>query len=157
MGMKALNSNAHSYGQIHSEFSFYINPIKDSSLVIAVRTGGGTSFGNPSYYQQFKLGGNQNLRGFYIARFTGKSMAFNNIEVRLKLFDFASYLLPGTLGVIGFNDIGRVWTPGETSAQWHNGYGGGIYFLPAQLILIQGVVGFSKEGAYPYISAGFRF
>jgi hypothetical protein len=155
--MKALNSNAHSYGQIQSEFSFYINPIQDSSVVIAVRTGAGTSFGNPSYYQQLKLGGNQNLRGFYIARFTGKSMAFNNIELRLKLFDFASYLLPGTLGVIGFNDVGRVWAPGESSAQWHDGYGGGFYFLPAQLVLIQGVVGFSKEGAYPYISAGFRF
>ncbi len=157
VGMKALNSNAHSYGQLQSEVSFYINPIRDSSLVIAVRTGGGTSLGNPSYYQQLKLGGNQNLRGFYIGRFTGKSMAFNNIELRVKLFDFASYLLPGTLGAIGFHDIGRVWSPGETSSQWHNGYGGGIYFLPAQLILLQGVVGFSKEGAYPYISAGFRF
>jgi hypothetical protein len=156
IGVKAINSNAHSYGQIQSEFSFYLAP-KDSTFVVAVRTGGGTTFGNASYYQQLKLGGNQNLRGFFISRFTGKSMAFNNIELRLKLVDFASYILPGTLGLIGFNDIGRVWTPDETSSQWHDGYGGGFFFLPAQLILIQGVVGFSKEGAYPYISAGFRF
>jgi hypothetical protein len=156
-GMKGLGSNSHSYGQIQSEFSFYLNSGADSVFVVAVRTGGGTTLGNAAYYQQLKLGGNQNLRGFYISRFTGKSMAYNNIELRLKLADFTSYLLPGTLGIVGFNDIGRVWTPGETSSEWHDGYGGGIYFLPAQLILIQGVVGFSKEGAYPYISAGFRF
>ena len=113
--------------------------------------------GNASYYQQLKLGGNNNLRGFYQWRFTGKTMAYNNFEVRVKLFDFTSYLLPGTVGVIGFDDVGRVWAPGETSNTWHTGYGGGVFFLPAQLVLIQGVVGFSKDGAYPYISAGFRF
>jgi len=155
--VKSLNSNSHTFGQIQTEFSFYVDPLKDSVLVLAVRTGGGTSFGNPSYYQQLKLGGNQNLRGYYIGRFTGKSMVYNNIELRLKVLDFASYLLPGTLGLVGFNDVGRVWSPGETSSQWHLGYGGGVYFLPAQLILIQGVVGLSKEGAYPYIQAGFRF
>ncbi|MFD2148531.1 hypothetical protein [Mucilaginibacter antarcticus] len=72
-------------------------------------------------------------------------MAFNNFEVRVKLFDFTSYLLPGTVGVVGFDDVGRVWSPGEKSDTWHMGYGGGVFFLPAQLILIQGVVGFSKE------------
>lgn len=157
LAVKALNSTSHTFGQIQSEFSFYVDPLRDSVLVLAVRTGGGTSFGSPSYYQQLKLGGNQNLRGYYIGRFTGKSMVYNNIELRLKVLDFASYLLPGTLGLVGFNDVGRVWSPGEQSSQWHIGYGGGVYFLPAQLILIQGVVGFSKEGAYPYIQAGFRF
>jgi hypothetical protein len=155
--MKSLNDNARNYGQVQSEFSFLINPDRDSVLVIADRVGGGTTLGNAAYYQQLKLGGGQNLRGFYDWRFTGKTMAFNNFEVRLKLFDFASYLLPGTLGLVGFDDVGRVWTPGEVSDTWHNGYGGGFYFEPAQLILIQGVVGFSKEGAYPYVSAGFRF
>lgn len=157
LAVKSLNTNSHTFGQIQSEFSFYVDPLRDSVLVLAVRTGGGTSFGSPSYYQQLKLGGNQNLRGYYIGRFTGKSMVYNNIELRLKVLDFASYLLPGTLGLVGFNDVGRVWSPGEKSSQWHVGYGGGVYFLPAQLILIQGVVGFSKEGAYPYIQAGFRF
>ncbi|ASU35245.1 BamA/TamA family outer membrane protein [Mucilaginibacter xinganensis] len=155
--LKGLNSAAHSYGQVSSDFTFFINPDKDSILVIGNRIGGGTTIGNASYYQQLQLGGIQNLRGFYVGRFTGKSMAYDNFEVRLKLFDYASYLLPGTLGLVGFNDIGRVWSPGETSAQWHDGYGGGFYLIPAQLILVQAVIGFSKDGAYPYISAGFRF
>jgi hypothetical protein len=156
-GMKALNPNAHSYGQIVSEFSFLLNPDDESKLVFADRIGGGTTLGNAAYYQQLKLGGSSNLRGFYTWRFTGKSMAYNNFEVRVKISDVASYLLPGTLGMIGFHDVGRVWTPGEASNTWHNGYGGGLYFEPGQLLLIQGVIGFSKEGSYPYVSAGFRF
>jgi hypothetical protein len=156
-GMKELNVNAHSYGQIVSEFSFLLNPDNESKLVFADRIGGGTTIGNAAYYQQLKLGGNANLRGYYTWRFTGKSMAYNNFEVRVKISDFASYLLPGTLGMIGFHDVGRVWTPGETSNTWHNGFGGGFYFEPGQLLLVQGVVGFSKEGVYPYVSAGFRF
>ena len=155
--MHRFDDNQHTFAQALSEFSFHFTPGRDSSLVIANRTGGGTTLGTAEYYQQFKLGGTNNLRGFYYWRFTGKSIAYNNLEVRLKLLDFSSYLVPGTLGLVLFNDVGRVWTPGESSQQWHTGYGGGIYFLPAQLALLQAVVGFSQEGTYPYISAGFRF
>jgi hypothetical protein len=65
--------------------------------------------------------------------------------------------LPGSFGLIGFNDVGRVWVPGESSDKWHDGYGGGLYIIPAQLVLIEAVMGFSKEGSLPYISIGFRF
>ncbi|MDR6943475.1 hypothetical protein [Mucilaginibacter pocheonensis] len=157
-GFSGGGSGRHNtYGQILSEFSFYLNPDRDSVLVIANRTGLGTTVGDAAYFQLMKLGGAQNFRGFHTNRFTGKSIAYNNLELRLKVLDFSSYLLPGSLGLIGFNDVGRVWVPGESSDQWHDGYGGGIYLIPAQLVLIEGVVGFSKEGALPYISIGFRF
>ncbi len=156
-GLNRLDANRHTFGQALTEFTFYANPLRDSSLVLANRTGGGTTLGDATYFQQLKLGGAQNLRGYYLWRFTGKSIVYNNLELRLKLLDFTSYLLPGTLGLVAFHDIGRVWSPGEASQKWHNGYGGGVYFLPAQLLLVQAVVGFSEEGAYPYISAGFRF
>ncbi|RZK37270.1 MAG: hypothetical protein EOO57_05795, partial [Hymenobacter sp.] len=152
-----LEADQHTFAQALTEFSFHFTPGRDSSLVIANRTGGGTTLGDAAYFQQFKLGGTNNLRGFYYWRFTGKQIVYNNLEVRLKLLSFSSYLVPGTLGLVLFNDVGRVWTPGEASQQWHTGYGGGVYFLPAQLALLQAVVGFSKEGVYPYISAGFRF
>lgn len=156
-GLKNLNSDSHSYGQVTTDFTFFANPDRDSVFIISNRVGGGTTIGNASFYQQLQLGGITNLRGFYTGRFTGKSMAYDNLELRLKLFDYTSYIVPGTLGIVAFNDIGRVWTPGESSSQWHDGYGGGFYLIPAQLILVQAVVGFSKDGAYPYISAGFRF
>ncbi|WP_204376161.1 BamA/TamA family outer membrane protein [Hymenobacter coccineus] len=156
-GLRRLDTDEHTLGQAITEFSFYASPARDSSLVIASRIGAGTTLGKATYFQQLKLGGPQSLRGFYLWRFTGNSMVYNNLELRLKLLDFTSYLLPGTLGLVAFNDVGRVWSPGEASSKWHDGYGGGLYFLPAQLLLVQAVVGFSNEGTYPYISAGFRF
>ena len=102
-----------------------------------------------------QLGGTQNLRGFNTARFTGRSMLFHNAELRLKLFQFTSYLFPGSFGLIGFNDVGRVWMPDENSTTWHHGYGGGIYIIPANVILIRAVVGHSKETTQLYFNLVF--
>ncbi|WP_152439852.1 BamA/TamA family outer membrane protein [Arcticibacter svalbardensis] len=154
--MKEIGNGHAEYAKLQSDFTFYFN-MADSNLVIANRIGGGTTLGSPQFYQAMQLGGQQNLRGFHTNRFNGRSMLFHNIELRLKLFDFTSYLFPGTFGLTAFNDIGRVWQPGESSDKWHEGYGGGIYLVPAELIIIQGAVGFSKEGTMPYISLGFRF
>lgn len=156
-GATGLNVSGHTYGQITTQFSSYINPDKDSVLVIVNRIGGGTTRGRAGYYQQLQLGGDENLRGYYTGRFTGMSMAYDDFELRLKLLSFNSYLLPGTLGLVGFNDVGRVWSPNGSSGTWHDGYGGGVYFLPAQLIFVEGVVGFSNEGTYPYITVGYKF
>ncbi|GAB3821382.1 hypothetical protein GCM10028895_23430 [Pontibacter rugosus] len=85
-------------------------------------------------------------------------MLYHNIELRFKLFDFNSFLFPGSVGMIGFNDVGRVWSDnGDDDGGWHDGFGGGLYISPAELILIHGVVGFSEDGVLPYFSVGFRF
>jgi len=151
-----FNDQHNRFGSIQTEFRSYVNP-GNSGFVIANRLGGGTTIGNPTFYQRMQLGGVRNLRGFHTNRFTGKSSFYYNLDLRLKLFDFTSYITPGSVGLIGFNDIGRVWEPGQSSKSWHDGYGGGIYVIPAELILIQGAVGFSREGALPYISVGFSF
>lgn len=156
-GMQQTNGQHKRYGKLSSEFSFYIPLIGDSSFVMANRFAAGTTFGDPAFFQMMPIGGTQILRGFHTNRFVGKTAVYHNFELRLKLFDFTSYLLPGSVGLIGFNDLGRVWLPGESSHRWHDGYGGGIYIIPVELFLIQAVVGFSEEGTLPYITAGFRF
>lgn len=155
--MRQLGHQQDAYGQINSAFSFYINPGKRSVLTIANRTGAGITVGEPAYFQLLKLGGPQTLRGYHTWRFSGKTMLYNNFELRLKLFDFNSYLFPGSIGVIGFDDIGRVWLPGERSEEWHNGYGAGIYIIPVELVLLQFSRGYSKEGAINYLTIGYRF
>jgi hypothetical protein len=154
--MQQLNGGHLTHGQLLSEINFYTAP-GNNNFVIANRTGVGVMAGNPSFFQLLYLGGAQTMRGFHTNRFAGKTALYNNTELRFKLFDFNSYLLPGTVGMIAFNDIGRVWVPGESSAQWHDSYGTGLYIVPAQLILIQFVIGFSREGSLPYISIGYRF
>lgn len=156
-GMQQTNGEHDTYGKLTTDFSFYVPLLGDSTLVMANRIAGGTTFGNPAYFQMMQIGGANVLRGFHTSRFTGKTAVYHNLELRLKLFDFASYLLPGTVGLVAFNDIGRVWLPGESSNKWHDGYGGGIYIIPAELFIIQASVGFSTEGTLPYITAGFRF
>lgn len=156
-GMRQITGENKTYGRLFSSASIHIPLFNDSNYVVAARIAGGTVFGQPAYYQMMQLGGAQILRGFHSNRFTGKTMLYNNIELRAKLFDFTSYLLPGSVGLVAFSDIGRVWLPAESSKQWHHGYGGGFYFIPAQLFLIQATVGVSGEGTLSYITAGFRF
>ncbi len=155
-GFSQLQGEENKYGQLQSELGLYFN--LGSNFVIANRVGGGTTFGDPAFFQLLYLGGTQNLRGFRNFRFAGEQMLYHNIELRMKLFDFTSYLFPGSVGLIGFNDVGRVWSDeGVDESGWHDGFGGGLYVTPAELVLIHGVVGFSEDGVLPYLSIGFRF
>ncbi|PRY07280.1 surface antigen-like protein [Pontibacter ummariensis] len=152
-----LNEQQNAYAQVISAVSFYVSPGSGDDFTIANRFGGGTTVGDPAFFQLLYLGGNRNLRGFRNFRFAGESMAYHNLELRLKLFDFTSYLFPGTLGLIGFHDVGRVWADRASSDVWHNGYGGGFYLVPAKLVLVQALLGFSEEDTLPYVAIGFRF
>jgi hemolysin activation/secretion protein len=125
--------------------------------VIANRAGAGVTVGKPAFYQSFFLGGQENLLGYRQYRFGGEHIVYNNFEVRIRLANLASYVVPGQLGLVGFYDIGKVWQKGYNDDRWHQGAGGGLYFAPAQLLLLQLVAGASKEGWLPYFTAGFRF
>ena len=155
LAQKQLNGPNESFEKLRSELSWFLNP-SHTDIIISNKIGGGTTFGNPYFYQLMQLGGVNNLRGFHTRRFAGKTSAYYNLDLRFKLFNFNSYIVPGSVGIVGFNDVGRVWQPSEKSNTWHHGYGGGIYVVPADLILLQGAVGFSKEGALPYISLVFN-
>jgi hypothetical protein len=150
-----LNDAQKRFEVVRSEFSFFLKP-HNKDIVLSNKIGGGSTFGSPYFYQLMQLGGVNNLRGFHTRRFVGKTSLYHNLDLRLKLFDFNSYVVPGSVGVTAFNDVGRVWQPKEHSNTWHHGYGGGIYVVPAELILIQAAVGFSEEGTLPYLSVAFN-
>ncbi|AMR32733.1 hypothetical protein A0256_15530 [Mucilaginibacter sp. PAMC 26640] len=156
-GYSGLNSVSNSFVQLRPEFSFYQKLTPSGSVVIFDRFGGGVSVGKPAFYQLMYLGGEGNLLGYLQNRFAGKHMAFNNLQARAKLADIGGYVLPGQLGVTGFYDTGRVWTDNDTSNKWHTGVGGGLYYSPASLIVVQLLGGHSVEGWYPYFSLDFRF
>jgi len=102
------------------------------------------------------LGGQGNLLGYLQNRFAGQQMVFNNFQARIRLANIAGYILPGQFGLTGFYDVGRVWVKDDTSDKWHQGVGGGLYFSPASLTVLQLLAGHSNEGWYPYISLNFR-
>ena len=67
-------------------------------------------------------------------------------------------VVPGDFGVIAFGDMGRVFEDGDSSDQWHEGYGGGIFFAPlARTNAIRLTVGHSDEDTLVYMGLGFGF
>jgi hypothetical protein len=156
-GMQQFGSEHDTYGQLVTDMRFFMSFHADPRVVIANHIGAGVLMGDPEFYQMLYIGGKENLAGFRAGRFAGKAMLYHNIELRVKLFDFTSYLFPGAVGLTGFNDIGRVWIKDERSRKWHESFGGGLYVTPAKLLLVNAFVAFSEEGTYPYINIGYRF
>jgi hypothetical protein len=156
-GYKGLNDYSRSYAQIKTEFTYYLRTDASSNIVFSDRIGGGVSIGSPAFYQSMFLGGQGNLLGFLKNRFAGQDMIYNNLQGRLKLAKIPGYILPGQLGLTGFYDAGRVWVEGEHSSKIHQGVGGGLYFAPASLTVLQVLAGHSEDGWYPYIAFNFRF
>ncbi|KAA2245778.1 BamA/TamA family outer membrane protein [Chitinophaga agrisoli] len=156
-GNQGLNQENRHYLQLQSDMSIYTSFRVPANFVIVTRFGGGVIWGHYEFFQAMQLGGVANLRGYRNFRFSGSSMVYNNTELRLRLFSFKSYLFPASVGLLAFNDVGRVWLKGEKSGVWHDGYGGGLYFSPVNMFIITATVGASQEGALPYFTFGFRF
>ncbi|WP_162996291.1 BamA/TamA family outer membrane protein [Mucilaginibacter celer] len=156
LASEGINSYSKSFSQIRTEFTYYQKLNKSGSIVLSDRVGGGVTIGKSAFYQSMFLGGQGNLLGYLQNRFAGQHMVFNNFQARVKLADIASYILPGQLGLTGFYDAGRVWINGEHSDKWHTGTGGGLFFAPASLTVLQVMAGHSTEGWYPYVALNFR-
>lgn len=156
-GYAGLNPYSKNNVQLSPEMAVYQSIGEQSKLVIAERLGGVTTFGKAAFYQSAFLGGHENLRGFRQYRFAGQHVLYNNLEARIKLAQVGSYILPGQFGLIAFYDAGKVWTKENNSSTIHQGYGGGLFFIPAQLTVFQMIAGHSKEGWLPYVTLGFRF
>lgn len=155
---KGVKDSDASFGSINSELSFYYTFRLPSKLTIATRFGWGTNLGDDfEFYQSQILGGKDQLRGFRKTRFYGESKAYNNIEFRLKLFSLSTYLFPASIGIMAFNDLGRVWQEGENSSTWHHGAGGGLWFAPFNMAVISTEVGTSTEETLFYLRLGFLF
>lgn len=129
-----------------------------AKVVFATRIAAGHNFGDYEFYQAQILDGNSNLRGYRKTRFAGDSRVFNNTELRMGLFNFNNPIVPATIGLSVFNDVGRVWVEGENSDKWHHGYGAGIWIAPLNAIVLS--VDFAtseEENLLGYLKLGFRF
>ncbi len=127
-------------------------------LVAVLRLGYGHIFNkNYEYFQALTLGSNNYLRGYRKDRFAGRSILYNSIELRYKVFDSKSYLVPGSVGLMVFNDLGRVYDKHETSRKWHDGFGGGLYYSPYNFAIVSATIAFSGEGSFYNFSLGTKF
>ena len=63
----------------------------------------------------------------------------------------------GSAGLLLFIDNGRVWTDGESSSVWHQGYGGGVFINFLDMTVLQTTVGISTEEVTVTLGMGFQF
>jgi outer membrane protein assembly factor BamA len=154
---KGLGGGASDFNRISGEFSLYRTFRVPLRLTLANRVGGAKNYGTSEFFQANRLDGTTNLRGYRQNRFAGGSSFYNNTEVRLKLLTFQTYLFPGSLGILGFHDVGRVWEKNEISKKWHNGYGGGVWISPVNMIVLSAEFAISEESRMPLLRAGFLF
>ena len=152
-----VGSVSKNFTQLNSDFGIYISLPGNTNFVIAERFGAGINFGDYEFFQAQYLSGTENLRGYRKYRFAGTSMLYNNLELRIKLADFRTYLFPGAIGLLGFFDTGKVWVKNDPSSGWHQGFGGGLWIAPMKKIVISISYAASKEGGLPLISFGWMY
>jgi hemolysin activation/secretion protein len=152
-----LNDNSHAYSQLNSDLSVFMSFNSGADVVLASRVGYGKTFGQYEFYQAQYLGGLDNLRGYRKYRFAGDEIFYHNLDLRVKLGDFETYLFPGSLGLQFFNDIGRVWLKGEDSHQWHDGYGGGVWISPLKKFVFSASYGQGTDGGVFLFKLGFQY
>lgn len=143
--LAGLNAYSYNIAETGGNFIFYTDFIAKNRIILASNFGAAHNFGRYEIAQAQYLGRKDNLRGFRVERFAGRSVAYNNTELRIKLTNLNLYLFPAAFGIFGFNDIGRVWADSEVSTHWHDGYGGGIWLAPVNRIVVTGSLAFSNE------------
>jgi len=115
-----------------------------------------------SYKPQEGLGGSKTLRGVPKNRFTGKSLALSNTEIRWRAADFRMAGKPFHVVTSAFVDAGRVWDGDLVLDQLvsglHVGTGGGVRLGMGENFVVSLDVGHSREATAPfYIGLGYLY
>lgn len=135
-----VNNDSIQFNRLETDLAVYQSTGGSLNTTLAARIGGALNDGTYWFYQSNDLGGKTNLRGHRRMRFSGDKTLFVNLEARIRLFRFNMPLFPGSFGIYGFFDSGRVWyknaqdiDPSSGSGKsgvWHAGYGGGLWVAP---------------------------
>ena len=152
-----LGETPDEFAILKSDLALYTSLPTRRQATLGFHVGGAHTFGTFPFFYANALGGKTNLRGYRGTRFSGRSSFYTNTEARVELFHIGGTILPGTLGTLGFLDVGRVWTDGESSSLWHKGYGGGLWYDIAGEIAIRLTGGWSDEDFTILFGAGFFF
>ncbi len=155
---KGIANTKNNLLRLQSDMIVYASLQIPAKVVGIIKLGGEKIFADSlQYYQAVTLGQENNLRGFSKSRFAGDAVFYGSLELRIKLFESRSYLLPGQFGMIVFNDIGRVWFKKEQSNRYHYSYGGGLYFVPFNTAIVSATLGKSESETIFNFSLGAKF
>ena len=145
------------FGELHGEAATYLTPRTSFGPTLALRAGAKKVWGTFPFFESAFVGGASTVRGLREQRYAGDAAVYGNAELRLGLGHFF-VLLPGTFGVFGIADVGRVYLEGESSDVWHTGFGGGLWFafLERANTMTLSLVSGDDRTAF-YLRAGFAY
>ena len=145
------------FGEAHGEASAYLTAKIPARPTLALRAGAARVWGTYPFFEAAFVGGSSTVRGLREHRYVGDAAAWGNAELRLDLGRYY-VVLPGSWGLLGLADAGRVWLAGESSDTWHHGFGGGLWFAPlARSNTVSAVVARSEGRTGFYFRGGFMF
>jgi hypothetical protein len=150
---------ASTFGQVNGALSVYLTPHIPTDPTLALRVGGKKVWGSPPYQEAAYLGGGGNLRGYRSHRYAGNAAVYGNAELRFSVAPF-KVLVPGTFGLFGLTDVGRVYYENDPddADDWHVGYGGGFWIsIIDRLQTLSVAIAKGDDLTGLYIRAGFMF
>ena len=122
---KSINLAAEFGGMLGGDFTFQKYSIEHQKFfkaghvqVWAWRAKCGVGYGDISEFNQFRIGGQDTLRGYRDDQFRGNRMALGTIEYRFPLFS----KVQGAL----FTDWGSAWDDGFKPDKFHGSVGVGV-------------------------------
>jgi hypothetical protein len=164
----AVGDVEETYGEFHLQARGFLGTKGERGVTLALTAGGQHVFGNQPFFDSAFIGGRTPfnvlepgsgaaVRGLPPQRYAGDGSLFGGADLYLSLIK-ATIFVPGTLGLTGFYDTGRVFLAGEDSNKWHYGYGGGLFFTtPGRHNLLSFLVAKSEGNTAFYVRAGLLF
>lgn len=146
------------FGSLSGEGAIYTTVEHRLQPTFAFRAGAKQIVGTAPYQELAYLGGLSSLRGFPNQRFAGDALVFANAEARVS-FDELFILLPGTYGMHGLLDAGRVFDDADTAGDIHTavGVGAWVAFVNRSGTLSLTVARGSDGNVSTYLKAGMLF
>lgn len=161
-----LRNTKDTFVSLSSDLSFYLSPsLYAPQITLAARIGTAHNVSDFPFYSANTLGGRTNLRGFRSTRFAGRTSFYQNLELRMSLLRFSTYLAIGRLGLLAYLDNGRVWTEADDPINvsqaflegYHQGYGGGLWTEMFNIFVITATADFSNDENGFTLKMGFQY
>ena len=143
------------FGSLSAEAVTYASTGDPPRATLALRAGLAGVSGTVPFHELVYIGGGTTVRGYPEQRFAGRSGAYTNAELRLRV----GWLSVGDVGVLGLADAGRVWGEDDASRRWHAAGGGGLWFAVHHRRASTVSVTWARGSEHPalYVRVGFMF
>ena len=157
VGFLSQVNNDNSFWKFSSSVQTYLSISAKPELVLANSVGLDFVKGETQFYQLPNLGNNQNLRGYRNNRFRGTTAFYENLDLRLKLFESDNNIIPFDIGILGGYDVGKVWLENEESHLWHDSFTFGIWFDLLGTAILQPYYSWTDDENLFSLRLGFNF